>query len=102
MLGVRRKGKFYQPVALCDHCTQVIEDAKEGTYLWEVDEQAEPTGRMAFTHKQCNRAYEAAHPPIGHWMWDSLGFYPLMLAANLHVEWKKELEEMKLFHSIRL
>jgi hypothetical protein len=100
MLGVIREGKGYKPVAICDQCHQVIGDAKQGTYLWEIDQQAEPTGRVAFTHKQCNRAYETTNPPIGHWMWDQLQFYPLMLAANLQVDWKKATADIKLFHSI--
>ncbi len=75
------------PVAICDHCGKRIEDAAEGNYEWDGNEDEEGALRPVFLlHKDCSQAHEAAYGAL----LDSMELIDLLpyLAHNLKLNWE--------------
>ena len=79
------KGPYVVVQVVCDHCKDVIDDAKQGNYQYRAEPESLP-GVMYFTHKHCCRAFE--HAMGGSWGWVSLSALPYYLANSLHVTWE--------------
>ncbi len=84
-LEIRIQGGRAEPRVVCDHCGEVIEDARTGNYQWRVDDRGgcAEDGAIYFTHKGCCHDFEAARGGRGHWSWAPLSCLPVYLAANL-------------------
>lgn len=90
-------GTFY-PIIVCDFCGERITHARNGNFLWLVcwedlhsaakqHTDIPQPAQLAFTHKRCNHAFEAAHTPEGsRWFSDELPRLPGQLAGNLNIE----------------
>jgi hypothetical protein len=83
------EGQFC-PVVVCDHCGEVISNAREGNYQWQASLSSEvPPAPIYFTHKHCCRAFEAARGGRALWMSIELQCLPIYLERNLKLDWKK-------------
>jgi len=52
-----------QPVLMCDHCYNAIDNKEDGNFLWDYHQPFElVSAEIFFTHKECNSAFEASHP----------------------------------------
>lgn len=81
---IRNIDNVSAPVVVCDHCGQIIADAKEGNYMWLPDEEA--TGAsLSFTHKECCGEFELAHPNV-HFSAIGLECLTVYLAHNLNLD----------------
>jgi hypothetical protein len=83
------------PVVVCDHCGEVIKDAKEGNYEFHAG-----GGPVFFTHKRCCRAFEEAYGGRRMWWWCSLECLPIYLGNNLKLDWEKAKQWAAFFASI--
>lgn len=77
------EGEFC-PVVICDQCGERIEDARDGNYHWNPDEQ--PTMRVHFTHKACCWAFDREQKPNGITYADELADFTWYLRRNLSLE----------------
>jgi hypothetical protein len=79
------------PIVVCDHCLQMIQDARDGNYQWAIDEQTgQPlTGEIFFTHKRCFPAFDAkSRTALGREIvWGAMGLegLPIYLVHNLRL-----------------
>lgn len=82
------------PAIFCDHCHDQINDAEDGSYLW--DNHVPAPRPLVFVHRRCDRAFTAAHPN-GDYGWTPLECLPIYLAHNLRVNPQEAEECAKLF-----
>lgn len=71
------------PVVLCDHCGQMIEQAKHGNTEWVPPEDGS-TAELFFTHKWCSRLFRHTRPAVicsGELIW-----FPVYLVRNLEMD----------------
>ncbi|GFN22167.1 hypothetical protein [Thermanaeromonas sp. C210] len=68
------EGGVFCPLMTCDFCGEVIEEHGNATWPWD-----EP-GRVYFTHKHCQRAFERPRP--GVWLAEELDVFISHLVAN--------------------
>ena len=66
----------YCPRVRCDGCHELIERGA-GKVIWEVDDQAQPTGQMMILHK--HRCPDGQHRDITAWLWEDL---------DVHLVWQ--------------
>ena len=85
-IEVRPDGRAY-PILVCDHCGEIIVDSADGNTLWLEAAPGIALPRRydpVHTHKECNLAYERAHPhaPGEHWMSNDVDHHLFMLLRN--------------------
>ena len=88
-LGIRIRGPHSCPVVVCDHCGQVIEDARDGNYQWQGAMQEDEIALMVFTHKACCDPFEHAHRHEEPWCSIGLDALPHFLLHNLGLTGKE-------------
>lgn len=89
MIVISFEAGEWRPKVDCDHCGELIEDARHGNYEWEIDADGQPTtGEVFFTHKACCRAFENEHGGRASWHCGELGLLPVMLGNNLGLDWE--------------
>jgi hypothetical protein len=84
-LLIEIRGALHCPVILCDQCGHKIEDAKEGNYQWDMNQDEAP---LYFTHKECCHEFESDRPGI-FWGAIDLQALPFYLLQNLEVSYHK-------------
>ncbi len=89
-----RRGKCC-PVVVCDHCGEVISDAKDGNYEWHLG-----GGPVFFTHKRCCLAFEETYGGRSIWGWCDLQCLPIYLAGNLKLNWEHAKETAAMLAAI--
>ncbi|GAB4201793.1 MAG: hypothetical protein OHK0022_24200 [Roseiflexaceae bacterium] len=88
MLSIQRIDNMFVPVVICDYCNQVIDDAIDGNFLWKVLEDGSigETGKIYFTHKHCDQAFEDNNPETNFlWYSDELDNLPIYLMRSLNM-----------------
>lgn len=88
-MGIRIRGPHSCPVVICDHCGEVIEDARDGNYQWQGAIHEDEIALMVFTHKACCDPFEHAHRHEGSWCAIGLDALPHFLLRNLGLTWKQ-------------
>lgn len=101
---VHRKGLCY-PTIVCDWCGRPIDDAKNGNYEWQVDDDGhskavraqnrsgEPViGEVFFTHKHCCHPFETTNNSEGHWMAMELACLLIYLENNIKLDRRRAKE----------
>jgi hypothetical protein len=83
-LSVSHEGPLCRPVIVCDHCGEIIRDAKDGNYMWKPnDHQEREVFRMSFTHKACCHVFEQQRG--SGWFAEELAALPCFLLVNLNL-----------------
>lgn len=75
------------PDVVCDHCNEVISDARTGRYWWIKTQEGENPSAIWFLHKRCEDVFVKLHPPRVWQRWEnqSLLVFPLFLERRLAV-----------------
>lgn len=72
-LAILRKNERDCPCIVCDHCGEEIANYRRGNYQWVMSAEGGNVPRtLHFTHKDCCRAFEAAHPLPEGMMWGAI------------------------------
>lgn len=77
------------PVAVCDHCRQLIARADDGNCEWAAAAQDVPTPIFT-THKRCSDPFRRAHPDVTQSM--ELYVLPIRLTASLDINHDRALQ----------
>lgn len=84
---IRHSGQFDVIQVVCDHCGEVIADARDGNYQWKSAGGALPEGgHLYFTHKACCHAFEEANRGDFLWAAMELQCLPIFLENNLKLD----------------
>lgn len=95
-LRIELVGHLYCPIIRCDWCGERIEQATDGNVEWRMGEGPEPTtGEIFFTHKRCCHKFEHHNGRRGRWYTTELIAFPVQVAANLGLNFKKPADVQK-------
>jgi hypothetical protein len=79
-----------RPVVICDQCSEVIVDARDGNYQWQAPLDPGMSRRFVFfTHKQCAHEFEQARGGGGAWYAMELTELLPHIARGLNVDWEE-------------
>jgi hypothetical protein len=95
-IKIRITGRVAKPVAICDQCHQLIEDAHQGLYLWDLEECEGDMMPLYTVHKgNCERQFDQGRQMA----WEALDSLPVFLGMNMNMDWKKTLTRLETFHN---
>lgn len=95
------RGKTRAPIVVCDQCGLPITDCQDGNALWKIGTNGvSADGLVYFTHKRCNRLFEASNKGNYYWAGTELGAWLVYLVHNMKANSESVRENARMLEMI--